>query len=915
MISTHYSAFISYRHLTPDQEIAKKLHHLIESYSLPSALRKDGARHLGKVFRDQEELPLSSDLGEDIETALDSSDWLICVCSPRYLESKWCRRELEYFIERKGRDRVLTVLAEGDPGDSFPEPLLFETDANGNRIECEPLAADVRGAGLAESLKKLKKEKYRILAPMAGTTFDGLYQRQRRRTLRNILAAALSVAAILGGFLAYALVQNGKITAQNEQIKAQNEQISTQNTELSAKNEQIESQNTELSEKNEKIEAQNSELTEKNAQIEQQNAELTEKNEQIEQQNIRIEEERVTAARNECDLLVEKSIYYSSVNRKAEATKLAMDALAVSETVNNYGRDQIRDALAVSCFMGDFSVEAELDFPGMINYNPDCCFSPDGKKIAFVDSRSGLSLCDAVTGSRLWVSSPFSHDITSVSWKDDSSLLIVTVQWGHMVCLVDAETGEHLKELHIPWASNAVFDGDNVLIAFAQGIIRWEPAVSDGNFPWVYQVDEDQHATSKCLLNGRYISFCQGITFTKPRIFIREKGSDAAFVTELESNKAVSGYTLSPDGEWIFIHQYDQCMVINLRTDEIRWQITLEKGLFSGSDCGPLWAGNTILDCGKAYDAMTGKVLYDTKSETYVGVFPGGQFFADSQAIYRLSDGSWFADIPGNLKAIDPSGEHLVVYHTLEYGLGVPGNPDAVISRKQSAYLERAPGTGSQYVSEQYEGTILDIADFTAPDYYEEGTILALNDPYGTNTTGYLLSKSFFSPNNGRYYLIINQGAYIPIYDLEKSNEPTSRIYDFSVGDHVEAKDVGFSADGRLAAVAGANGQVAVYELETGSMVCSFTDTYLARSLSEVKFNANGNYLMVADFGLNSFRIYSVTNGQTLYVMHAVKDVDSWGFDKQTGDAVVKYTDGSALIARMFRDEEALLSYVRETLK
>ena len=31
MIATRYSAFISYRHQTPDQEIAQKLHRLIET--------------------------------------------------------------------------------------------------------------------------------------------------------------------------------------------------------------------------------------------------------------------------------------------------------------------------------------------------------------------------------------------------------------------------------------------------------------------------------------------------------------------------------------------------------------------------------------------------------------------------------------------------------------------------------------------------------------------------------------------------------------------------------------------------------------------------------------------------------------------------------------------------------------------
>ena len=149
-----FKAFISYRHQSPDADIAKRLHRLIETYTVPGGLRgKNGSRHPGRVFRDQEELPLSPDLGKDIETALDNSEWLIAVCSPRYLKSLWCMRELEYFIEKKGRDRVLTVLVEGEPADSFPEILSFGVNAAGEKVAMEPLAADVRGATVAESLK------------------------------------------------------------------------------------------------------------------------------------------------------------------------------------------------------------------------------------------------------------------------------------------------------------------------------------------------------------------------------------------------------------------------------------------------------------------------------------------------------------------------------------------------------------------------------------------------------------------------------------------------------------------------------------------------------------------------------------------------------------------------------------------
>ena len=66
-------------HMDKIQKIAVRLHRLIERYTLPGALRRQmGVRHPGKVFRDQDELPLSANLGRDIETALDNSAWLIC---------------------------------------------------------------------------------------------------------------------------------------------------------------------------------------------------------------------------------------------------------------------------------------------------------------------------------------------------------------------------------------------------------------------------------------------------------------------------------------------------------------------------------------------------------------------------------------------------------------------------------------------------------------------------------------------------------------------------------------------------------------------------------------------------------------------------------------------------------------------
>ena len=195
--SQQYCAFISYRHLMPDMAIAKALHTAIETYHIPVSIqKKTGRKKMGRVFRDQEELPLSSDLGADIEEALDRSEWFIAICSPKYPDSRWCMRELEYFIERRGIDHVLTILVAGEPEQSIPEILRYREKTAGEYVKMEPLAADVKAWSLSESLKKLKNEKLRLLAPMLSAGYDDLRRRARKRRIRIIVSAIAAVLAV-----------------------------------------------------------------------------------------------------------------------------------------------------------------------------------------------------------------------------------------------------------------------------------------------------------------------------------------------------------------------------------------------------------------------------------------------------------------------------------------------------------------------------------------------------------------------------------------------------------------------------------------------------------------------------------------------------------------------------------------------
>ena len=56
-----YDAFISYRHVEPDQTIAKEIHRMIEGFKPPKEFYKSGKKTSFRVFRDREE-PAARDL-------------------------------------------------------------------------------------------------------------------------------------------------------------------------------------------------------------------------------------------------------------------------------------------------------------------------------------------------------------------------------------------------------------------------------------------------------------------------------------------------------------------------------------------------------------------------------------------------------------------------------------------------------------------------------------------------------------------------------------------------------------------------------------------------------------------------------------------------------------------------------------
>ena len=209
----NYRAFISYRHADNKEDgrqWATWLHQSIENYDIPSDLvGTNNARgeeipaRIFPVFRDEEELPADADLGGAITRALDATETLVVLCSPRAVQSTYVADEIDYF-KRLGRsDRIIAAIIDGEPNTSwdkgkqdlgfsaadecFPVPLQFEYDQNGpTNKRAEPIAADFRINDNGQPIQAWTSlEAYRLQLKDSGLSNKDALVKLNQGTLEN----------------------------------------------------------------------------------------------------------------------------------------------------------------------------------------------------------------------------------------------------------------------------------------------------------------------------------------------------------------------------------------------------------------------------------------------------------------------------------------------------------------------------------------------------------------------------------------------------------------------------------------------------------------------------------------------------------------------------------------------------------
>jgi eukaryotic-like serine/threonine-protein kinase len=226
-----YWAFISYSHR--DKKWGDWLHRSLETYRVPKRLvgqpTRDGIRpnRLFPVFRDREELPVSSDLSGRVNEALAESRYLVVVCSPNAAQSLWVDQEIKFFKKLGREDRVLSLIVGGEPhasdslNECFPEALMHRVGADGMLLPdySESIAGDVREGKDGKLNAKLK-----LLAGLLDVKFDALKQREherRHRQFAGITSAALVLAAAMAGVAGYAVLHEREAKKQQKLALAQ----------------------------------------------------------------------------------------------------------------------------------------------------------------------------------------------------------------------------------------------------------------------------------------------------------------------------------------------------------------------------------------------------------------------------------------------------------------------------------------------------------------------------------------------------------------------------------------------------------------------------------------------------------------------------------------------------------------------
>ena len=193
----HYYAFISYS--TADSKWAKWLQHQLSYYHIPSSVKKSKIgipNKIRPVFIYEYDLA-GNQLHSVIQKELESSKYLIVICSPSAAKSKYVNGEVETFIRMGRSEYIIPFVVDGEVNSTdskqecFP-PVLLDMLRSGDKNN-ELRGINVKTNGKHQALVD-------VVATMLGVRRDVLWNRYKMRMLKQRIAmCAIAALAMLCG--------------------------------------------------------------------------------------------------------------------------------------------------------------------------------------------------------------------------------------------------------------------------------------------------------------------------------------------------------------------------------------------------------------------------------------------------------------------------------------------------------------------------------------------------------------------------------------------------------------------------------------------------------------------------------------------------------------------------------------------
>lgn len=208
-----YFAFISYA--TEDIVEAWSLKKMLDSYKLPTLLRKEYNKKRNptyEAFLDKTNIQ-PGDLRKELKDKLDDSHYLIVVCSPRSAKSYYVKQEIEWFNRNGRENEIFLFIIESDPKNILASYNSAIKDAEERWSERDGEKHEFFGANIKEKgvdrmsflfrwpiigpLLQRERAYMQLISKLLILDFKQLWSYQKVRVAERIIAWTIGIILII----------------------------------------------------------------------------------------------------------------------------------------------------------------------------------------------------------------------------------------------------------------------------------------------------------------------------------------------------------------------------------------------------------------------------------------------------------------------------------------------------------------------------------------------------------------------------------------------------------------------------------------------------------------------------------------------------------------------------------------------